>query len=141
MTKQELQSYRKIQNEIWSIEYSIEELQAALENVASKPLSFTPHAHGVLDDRQAKLVEKKIALEERLIQKRDELIRKHEEIEQAIDSLEDIRERTVLRLRYIKGLRWEDICYSTGYEWAQTHRIHKRALNRVNRIKLKDDTQ
>lgn len=49
----------------------------------------------------------------------------------SISVLEDEDEKTVLRLRYIKGVRWEDICVAIDYSWKQTHRIHSRALKNL----------
>lgn len=49
----------------------------------------------------------------------------------SISVLEDDDEKSVLRLRYIKGVRWEDICVAIDYSWKQTHRIHSRALKNL----------
>ena len=51
-------------------------------------------------------------------------------IQQEIDELrmQDETEKTVLRLRYIHWLRWEQIADRMGYGWTHVHRIHGRAL-------------
>ncbi len=50
------------------------------------------------------------------------------EITQKIEQMQDETEKTVLRLRYIHWLRWEQIAERMGYGWTQVHRIHGRAL-------------
>ena len=50
------------------------------------------------------------------------------EITQKIEQMQDETEKTVLRLRYIHWLRWEQIAERMGYGWAQVHRIHGKAL-------------
>lgn len=41
------------------------------------------------------------------------------------------QDKTLLYMRYIQGLRWEDIMDKIGYEWSHVHRIHGRALNNI----------
>ena len=48
-------------------------------------------------------------------------------IEQTISVLPE-REKYLMRLRYIQGLKWEVICVKMNYEWTHIHRIHGRIL-------------
>lgn len=50
-------------------------------------------------------------------------------IEKSIRAMKDDEEQRVLRLRYIKGLKWEEIAVEMGYSWQHTHKIHAKALN------------
>lgn len=135
MTKEELKSYKAYKYEIKSIEDSILELQTTMENVSSKPVTDEPMNHNAfLVDKQSELVLKKIELEDRLLIARANLIDIHEKIETAIEQVHDPMERTVLRMRYIEGLRWEEICIRIDYEWRQTHKIHNRALISISHI-------
>jgi len=61
--------------------------------------------------------------------------RRYSDITERINELGDDNERDVLWYRYIKGMKWEEVCVRTGYSWRQTHNIHSRALNH---IKLQD---
>lgn len=136
MTKEELKRYNVYKLEIRSIEDSILELKTELENVSSKPITDDLINHNAfLTDRQSDLVLKKIALEDKLMTLRARLIETHEQIEGAIESLQEPIERTVLRMRYINGMKWEEICVSIDYEWAQMHRIHNEALKNISKIK------
>lgn len=76
-----------------------------------------------------------IAKVDELIQKlkneRFKKIKLMDDILYSISVLDDDDEKSVLRLRYIKGVRWEDICVAIDYSWKQTHRIHSRALKNL----------
>ena len=63
-----------------------------------------------------------------MLQARYRRLSTYSEIFQAIEEVPDERERQVLTLRYIKGLKWEEIAVEMHVEWAQVHRIHARAL-------------
>lgn len=51
-----------------------------------------------------------------------------EEIIMEIERLENEEEKNVLFLRYILGMKWEDICIRLSVSWSKAHYIHKRAL-------------
>ena len=59
-----------------------------------------------------------------------EIIRQTSEI---IDRLSDPMEREVLELRYLSGLRWEEIGRKMIYDERQVRRIHVKALEHVQR--------
>ena len=65
---------------------------------------------------------------EKLKQERFEKIKLMDDILYHISLLRDEDEQRVLRLRYIKGLKWEEVAVNMNYKWAQMHRIHSRAL-------------
>lgn len=41
------------------------------------------------------------------------------------------QDKTLLYLRYIRDMKWEEIMDEMGYSWKQIHRIHGRALQNV----------
>ena len=49
-------------------------------------------------------------------------------IEDKIRKMEDEDEQRVLRLRYIHGLKWEEVAVKMGYSWQWVHKIHSKAL-------------
>lgn len=77
---------------------------------------------------------------ERIERKRMEyqrlMIEALEERQKIFDLIIDIGgiESEVLKLRYIDGRKWEEICVLINYSWVQTHEYHKRALRRVREI-------
>lgn len=65
---------------------------------------------------------------ELLKRERLEKIRCYQKIERQIRQMENEDEQEVLRLRYILGMKWEEVAVKMGYSWKQTHRIHSSAL-------------
>lgn len=51
------------------------------------------------------------------------------EITERIDAMENETESLLLRLRYIRGLKWEEVAVKMDYSWKQIHRLHSKALN------------
>lgn len=87
-----------------------------------------------LSDYAVKLDE----LIQELKEERLEKVKRLRNIEKSIMDLNSEDAQTIMRLRYIDGLKWEDVCVAINYEWAQMHRIHGRALRE---IKINDDTK
>ena len=63
-----------------------------------------------------------------LKKERLEKVRLYSEIEFKIRQMENEDEQRVLRLRYIKGLKWEEVAVEMGYSWRRIHDIHGKAL-------------
>lgn len=57
-----------------------------------------------------------------------EKARCYQKIEKQIRQMENEDEQEVLRLRYITGLKWEEIAARMSYSWKHIHRIHSSAL-------------
>ena len=85
-----------------------------------------PHgsSHSDLSDYAAILNEQIDLLKE----ERFEKVRCYQKIERQISRMENEDEQEVLRLRYILGMKWEEVAVKMGYSWKQTHRIHSSAL-------------
>lgn len=58
----------------------------------------------------------------------EQRIRLRKEITAKIEEMPDETEKTVLRLRYIRWLRWEQIAEKMGYSFRNITRIHGKAL-------------
>lgn len=71
---------------------------------------------------------------EELKNERLERAKLRQRIERDIRALDNEDEQEVLRLRYIKGLKWEEVAVEMGYAWAQIHRIHSSALKNLKMI-------
>ena len=57
-----------------------------------------------------------------------EKARCYQKIEKQIKQMENEDEQEVLRLRYITGLKWEEVAARMSYSWKHIHRIHSSAL-------------
>lgn len=147
LKKEYLRSYTPAVSAARRLEEEIERLRAD-KMTPALVMDDMPHAHDQKDfsDYAAKLDE----LERKLIKARYERIDLYAEIFADIERLEDETEKTVLTYRYLRRYSWEKICVEMGYQWAQVHRIHARALKNFNPTggyyellvkKMKDDTQ
>ena len=65
---------------------------------------------------------------EKLKKERLEKIQHLRNIENQISKMQDEDEKRVLRMRYIKGLKWEEVAVEMGRSWQHIHRIHSKAL-------------
>lgn len=85
-----------------------------------------PHGsgHSDLSDYMA-IMDEQIEL---LKEERLEKVRCYQRIERRIRQIENEDEQEVLRLRYIKGRKWEEVALKMNYSWKQVHRIHSSAL-------------
>lgn len=85
-----------------------------------------PHgsSHSDLSDYVAILDDQIDLLKEERLEK----VRCYQKIERQISQMENEDEQEVLRLRYILGMKWEEVAVKIKYSWKQTHRIHSSAL-------------
>ena len=127
MTKEQLKGFRSIKLERDRLLIMIEELEAQMRSPKSQRLDGMPRGGSSPSNPVENLVVKHTELLERYHQKVAELTAATVEIEEAIERLSP-RERTLIRLHYIEGLTWEEVCVAMSYSWRQVHRIHAVAL-------------
>lgn len=68
---------------------------------------------------------------EDLKEERLEKIKIYREIEMRIRCMKDEDEQEVLRMRYIKGMKWDDIAEKINYSYSGTLKLHGRALTDI----------
>ena len=127
MNKEEKKNYLKgYQNaciRILNLQEQLEEMQEAVRSIEGRQLTDMPKAKN-----------KKRDLSD-LFEKIDDAIHcsieKCMEIEDAVMNLEDAREARVLRLRYIKFMKWEEIQEEMCYSVKQIQRIHEKAITHL----------
>ena len=123
--KEYLRSYRKSlrrENEI------LEEIQKLRADKMFPSVSYDGMPRGssqsdlsdyvVLIDEQIELLKK-----ERL-----ERAKKRKEIEERIRAIHDDDEQSVLRMRYIRGMKWKKVADEIGYTYRRVTQIHENAL-------------
>lgn len=133
MTKRQLKAYRDIRGEIEDLKERLKELEATMYD----PKTPTPNAapaplHGVSDPTSAKALQYMELVTLYRTRLRD-LYRVQLEVEKAIETLEP-RERRLMRLYYLDGLTWEQVCVEMSYSWMQIHRIHAKALDQLKDV-------
>lgn len=130
--KAKLKRYRFIAGEISDLLDERERLRSLAEKVTPS-LSFAP-VYGANTDKMAPVVANLIEVERYIEKRSKELLLARMEAEQIIDRLPDERHRAVLKSYYFSRRSWEECCVAVGYEWAQIHRIHSRALYELRKM-------
>lgn len=131
MTKERLREYRDLHRELKQIEEKVETMESALYSPKIPRITGMPSAAGNGNSKED-LAAKHIELLDYYRRKKYELYTEQIAIEKAIDPL-PYRERTLLRLYYIDGLTWEEVCVKMSYGWSRTHEIHALALQKLKK--------
>lgn len=127
MNKEQLKAYRYIKLERDCIANMIAELEGVMYNPRSQRMDGMPRNPSGAGSEVESVAVKRTELLGRFQQKEAECAATMAEIENAIEVLEP-RERTLIRLHYIQGMTWEEVCVAMTYSWRQVHRIHAKAL-------------
>lgn len=121
---------------------SIDIIRASATNTGMRlkdvRVKSSPEVYDQMAEDAAKIVDM-TAKHDALVQEIDQAL---SEILIAIRAVEDQKQRTVLTLRYVEGLSWNDVQDQMGYEKAQTMVYHGRALAAVNewlKVRTKTD--
>ncbi len=133
MTKEQLKAYRAIKLERDKLAAMVEELEGTLYGPKAQRLDGLPRGGSGTSSAVEDAAIKHAELLGKYQQKMAELCDALAEIEKAIETLEP-RERTLIRLHYAQGLTWEQVCVAMSYEWAQIHRIHAKALEKLKNV-------
>lgn len=144
--KEYLEQSRRIRQEIVWINRQIEEIETSL---GYHPIQLDDSGASKSNYREDKMSESlaKVAdLYSDCQKKKADLIIKDEEIHRQIDKLEDIREREVLRLRYLERhprrtiapLGWRAIGFRLGYTAEGVRKIHSKAIKDLSEILKKE---
>lgn len=133
--KDYLRQYQKKKLAVRDIELDIESTREEKMSASAGMGDGMPHGNEKTD-----LSNYIVALEEKeqmLIKARYHRVKCCTCIYNNIEKLENEDEKRILYLRYIKGLRWEEICIEAGYEWTWVHTLHRRALEHLEIVKPK----
>ena len=126
MTKERLRGYRTLLQEKKTLEQQIETVEATLLHPKIQKIKHTPaepSGGNALEDLAAEHLE----LIDLYHTKLAEIAQELQAIETCIGALPPT-ERVLLRLRYVHGLSWGEVCVDMSYSWRQVHRIHAKAL-------------
>lgn len=123
--KQELKSYQKHKRREAEILEEIQRLRMD-KMFPSLAADGMPRGSSQSDlSNYAALIDEQIEL---LKEERLERAKAYTRIENAIRRMKDDDEQKVLRLRYIKNMKWEEIALEMNFSYKWTHIIHGRAL-------------
>ena len=78
--------------------------------------------------KREEIICKLIELQKQINSDIDQLVDLKIAMRQIIESLPNVEDRTVLELRYIRFLKWQDVADSMGYSLRRVHNFHDRAI-------------
>lgn len=108
-------------------ELCFRELDAAEDvSIRSPKLDGMPRSSGNkgLEEQVARID----AIRRKAERAREKVLRMLEDIEDRIDSLEDMDQRLVIKMRYIYGCRWDEIATGANMSQRTVYYIHGKAL-------------
>ena len=109
------------------------------ERLRTRAEKFTPTLTGLPqggdgENQRELAICKLVDLNNEIDEKIDLYVDLGREIRGNIDSVPDVILRTILLLKYIEGLTWEQIAVDLQYSWRNVHYLHSRALKEFNII-------
>ena len=117
MTKERLKAYRNIRLERDKLAEMIEEMESTICSPKVPRLDGLPSGGSEPGSKVEQMVIKHAILLSRYREKMAELSQAILDVEAAIEVLEP-RERSLIRLHYIQGLTWEEVCVAMNYSKA-----------------------
>lgn len=123
--KEFLMGYQKSKQKVERLELQLMEIR--LNKISPSVINDgMPHGSSVgdLSDYMVKLEQ----ISQEIIAARYERICEFQRIRQQIEAVKDEKEKDLLTYRYIRGMKWEDICVKMSHSWQHVHRIHAKAL-------------
>lgn len=134
--QQRLREYQDVKREKEQLQHQLEELEAVLMQPRVQRLTDMPR-NPVKGNPQEDMMVRHLELQELYSENLAELTEKQLSVEKLIEGLPP-RLRTLMRYRYIDGLKWEEICVKMGYCWRQIHRLHSDALQALKAGEAQD---
>ena len=129
-TKEYLEQISMIDHRIDLMLYQIDtltELTKKTNAVAGNMIVGADTAKAVLSPTVQKIVD----LQKEYSQDMAELLDQKDRIIKAIEAVENDTSRTILQMRYVQCLQWQDIADSLCYDLRHVYRLHKAALTAV----------
>ncbi len=125
--KHELEEYLNLVREAAELEEDIKDLETR-----SQARFWTEGRRSSFGtDRIGNLVAKIVELQSLLERKQADILQRRLLVERAIEELEP-GDRRLIRLRYVRGLAWNEVAEELGYCTRQVIRIHQQVLHKMS---------
>ena len=134
MTKEDLINIIRLNDRIESKLRQKEELKSTMYSIGSIDYSKDRVQTSLVNSTED-LIIKIVDFEEEITKSIDRLIDLKQEASKVIDQI-DGAYGTVLEMRYLECMRWEEIAYRLNYSIQHVYRLHGQAL-----LKLKDESK
>lgn len=135
MTREDLEKYLHLKAEAEQLKEEVNKLKASLESPRSIVIDGMPRSKSGTN-RTDEMIGKYLTLQESLSLKWQMVVRSHIRIEDALDRMDDITSRMLLRYRYIEGLPWLTIAEKMHYSEQRLYQLHRIALEQAAKVEL-----
>lgn len=108
---------------------------SSLNDLAAKCTSTVtgmPHNPNKGSDSMGDAIAKIVDLQEEINRDIDALVDLKVEIYSVVQAIENVECRTLLELRYLSFMRWEEIAVKMNYGMENVYRLHRKAIAMVN---------
>lgn len=133
-----LKQYKDISKELERLIEKHDDFKDKFESIMSPIITDMPTMTTYAKDKMDRGLMQKEKLNESIGDTIFELFCKKLDIFNVINSLSSSTHREIMRLRYLEGYKWDEVCVELNYSWKHTHRLHSEALELII---IKDDTQ
>lgn len=137
--KEYLKQFQESVRAVRRIEEQIRELEADEMCPSALCMNGIPVKSSFNDKDLSVYMARKDKLLSDMIRARCKRITIYQDVFQCIERMNDEDEKTILTLRYIKGLKWEDIASHMHMACSWIHKLHAKAL--VNFELPKEETE
>jgi DNA-directed RNA polymerase specialized sigma24 family protein len=135
-TKEYLQQYRNAEDDI-NIKLDQIHQFRELATKTTQTLTEDNVQSSGSEDKVSAIVSKIVDMEREVDAEIDRLATIKHNVELTISSVPNISQRKILTLRYINGLRWEEIAVRLSYHYRWVLELHGRALQEIQNTALK----
>lgn len=111
MTKEQLEQYTSIKEEIKELEAELDKRKSPVSDIVTGSMEDYPYTQHSVTIRG--LSSDTYSLDLKLTYKKNQLERQRSEIENFLDSVQDSKIRRIIRLKYIEGKTWPQIARKT----------------------------
>lgn len=108
----------------------VESLRSLAKKVTAV-YSDTPHTTAPDNHRLEKIISNIVDLENEIDTDIDKFVDLKREIKSVISEVKDVKYRTLLEMRYLSQMTWEQIAVQLGYDSRYIRKMHGRALQKI----------
>lgn len=134
--------YQEAKKDLVTIDLQYQELVAEQESTGAIEYHAMPGGSGGGNKDLSGYMVKREAVINKYLKARYKKIQIGIEVRNAINALGTAEERQMMTMRYMMGMKWEEICDKMHMSWMQVvNRLHSKALEELVIPKRKDDIE
>lgn len=127
-----LKQYIEFTKEHKQLIESFEEYKSKIYQPSIQILTDMPKSQNQGNEKMDNCIITLLEYEDKLHNMLIDLNKTKNEIESIINNINESSQRMILKYRYIDGYNFENICTKMNYTWRHTHRLHSKALQKIN---------